>query len=254
MLPWPPGHRIAWNMRLPEIQGVIRRRMLVNFRVEPEVIQRQLPGKFRPKLHAGSAIAGICLIRLEQIRPKGLPRMLGISSENAAHRIAVIWYDETDQPREGVFIPRRDTNSRLNYLAGGRLFPGEHHPADFQIKTSLESINFAMKSKDGEVEVRLRAKAVKELPAGSSFATLTEASKFFEPGSLGYSVTSEGRRLDGVTLKTKRWAVEALEVEEVFSSYFADEGKFPRSSVSFDCALLMRDIEHEWHSAPDLYV
>src|ERR1043166_2387439 len=101
-------------MRLPQIHGIIRRRILVNFRIDPEVIQRQLPPKFVPKLHAGSAIAGICLIRLEQIRPTGLPSFLGLSSENAAHRIAVLWKNEADQMEEGVFIPRRDTNSRLN--------------------------------------------------------------------------------------------------------------------------------------------
>ena len=78
-------------MKLPIIQGLIRRRILVNFRVDPAIIQRQLPSRFRPKLHAGSAIAGICLIRLEQIRPKHLPGVLGHSSENAAHRIAVLW-------------------------------------------------------------------------------------------------------------------------------------------------------------------
>ena len=43
-------------------------------------------------------------------------------------------------------------------------------------------------------------------------------------------------------------------MEQVYSSYFADEKKIPKGSVDFDCALLMRDIEHEWHSAPDLYV
>ncbi|HEY2329337.1 MAG TPA: DUF2071 domain-containing protein [Verrucomicrobiae bacterium] len=77
-------------MRLPKIHGIIRRRMLVNFRVDPEIIQRQLPKRFRPKLHNGFAIAGICLIRLEQIRPKYFPSFLGVSSENAAHRIAVL--------------------------------------------------------------------------------------------------------------------------------------------------------------------
>ena len=56
-------------MRLPTIEGIIRRRILVNFRVDPQVIQSVLPSRFRPKLHQGQAIAGICLIRLEHIRP-----------------------------------------------------------------------------------------------------------------------------------------------------------------------------------------
>jgi hypothetical protein len=74
----------------------------VNFRVPPEIIQRQLPRPFVPKLHNGHAIAGICLIRLEEIRPKRFPRMLGLSSENAAHRIAVRWEDSTGA-HEGVY-------------------------------------------------------------------------------------------------------------------------------------------------------
>jgi len=67
-------------------------------------------------------------------------------------------------------------------------------------------------------------------------------------------VTAQGNRLDGLKLKTKTWRVEPLKVEEVFSSYFADETKFPKGSVEFDCALIMRNIEHQWLSEPDLYV
>ena len=54
-------------MKLPTIQGVIRRRLLVNFRVDRNVMQRALPSRFRPKLQAGHAIAGIFPIRPEDI-------------------------------------------------------------------------------------------------------------------------------------------------------------------------------------------
>ena len=74
---------------LPIIRGVIDRRILVNFTVDPAVAAKLLPRPFRPKLVNGIAVAGICLIRLKQIRPRGWPAILGISSENAAHRIGV---------------------------------------------------------------------------------------------------------------------------------------------------------------------
>jgi len=241
-------------MRLPLIQGVIRRRILVNFRVVPEVLQRQLPARFRPKLHAGSAIAGICLIRLEQIRPKLIPTAFGHSSENAAHRMAVLWENDHGETHEGVFISRRDTSSLLNHLAGGRLFPGEHHHADFQVQDSDQRIDLKMKSRDRQVTVAVQGRTDSELPLSSRFKDLSEASGFFEPGSIGYSVTTQSNRLDGLKLKTKTWRVEPLKVEEVFSSYFADESKFPKGSVEFDCALIMRNIEHQWLSEPDLYV
>jgi Uncharacterized conserved protein (COG2071) len=241
-------------MKLPVIQGIIRRRILVNFRVDPEIIQSQLPTGFQPKLHAGHAIAGICLIRLEEIRPRLLPAPLGVTSENAAHRIAILWRDGSGNPREGVFIPRRDTSSYLNHLAGGRLFPGEHHRADFTVSDTSNAVDIRMNSSDGDVALKVRGRVADRLSDGSSFSTLEEASAFFEPGSLGYSVTTDPGRLDGISLKTKTWKVEPLEIDELYSSYFSDQSRFPRGSIAFDCALIMRDIEHEWHGADDLYV
>src|SRR5437868_2568674 len=142
-------------MRLPTIQGVIRRRILVNFRADPGVIQSQLPARFRPKLQEGKAVVGICLIRLEHLRPRMMPEAVGFSSENAAHRIAVLWDDEQGVTREGVFIPRRDTNSPVNYLLGGRVFPGEHHRAEFDIHETPTDLSVSMRSFDGSVAVKV---------------------------------------------------------------------------------------------------
>jgi uncharacterized protein DUF2071 len=146
--PSPPPSRQRFGkkyMKLPSIRGVIRRRILVNFRVQPEVIQAQIPSRFRPKLHAGSAIAGICLIRLEAIRPRFVPSVLGVRNENAAHRIAVLWDDDTGVKREGVFIPGRDTGSVLNELAGGRVFPVRTSPG----KLSSSLVRWAYRSRHG---------------------------------------------------------------------------------------------------------
>ena len=107
-------------MRLPTIRGLIRRRLLVNFRVNAEVMQRFLPAPFRPKLHHGYAIAGICLIRPEQVRPAGLPACLGISSENAAHRIAVLWDEPSGETAAAETSPVMSLPSRGR---GGHVAP-----------------------------------------------------------------------------------------------------------------------------------
>ena len=239
-------------MRIPVIKGTIKRRLLVNFRADPAAVQRILPQSFRPKLHRGFSLIGICLIRLEQIRPAGLPSALGLSSENAAHRIAVEWTEGGIQ-REGVFIPRRDTGSFLNRVAGGRVFPGEHHAASFSVVDTGRHLDFSMRSQDGSVAVKVVGDDADSLPASSCFGSLVEASAFFEGGSLGYSVTRDGERLDGLLLRTLDWRVRALSVTEVHSSFFADRQRFPDGSIEFDHALIMRDILHEWHKAEDLY-
>jgi hypothetical protein len=239
-------------MRMPKIKGLIRRRLLINYRVDPSVIQRHLPAPFRPKLQNGYAVAGVCLIRLERIRPNLVPSTLGVSSENAAHRIAVRWEDESGV-REGVYIPRRDTSSWINRLAGGRVFPGGHNPARFEVQESANHIHLRMESLDQRVKVQVLGTLSAHLSPDSCFKSIDEASRFFESGALGYSATAQADRLDGIELRTQEWKVEPLQVEELYSSYFADRALFPQGSCSFDCALIMRNVQHEWYAANDLY-
>jgi uncharacterized protein YqjF (DUF2071 family) len=240
-------------MRLPTIQGIIRRRILANFRVDPHVMQAQLPRRFRPKLHNGFAVAGVCLIRLEHIRPKLMPEPIGFDSENAAHRVAVLW-DEAGETNEGVFISRRDTNSKLNSLLGGRVFPGEHHESSFEVRESGDAIALQMASSDETFRIAIGGRISDHMPSTSIFSSLEQASLFFEGGAVGYSVTSDDDRLDGLRLKTKEWRVVPMAVDHVYSSYFSDETRFPRESVEFDHALIMRNTAHEWQTVDDLYL
>lgn len=238
-------------MRLPVIRGVIDRRILVNYRVDPAVLARVLPPPFRPLTVAGHGIAGICLIRLREVRPRGLPAVLGVGSENAAHRVAVEW-TEDGRTREGVYIPRRDTSSRMNALAGGRLFPGEYHRARFEVEEGAGALRVSLASDDGETRVEVRARRADALPATSVFGSLEAASAFFERGAVGYSATREAGRFDGMELRTRVWEVEPLAVESVASSFFDDPDRFPPGSITLDCALLMRQVPHEWHGREPL--
>lgn len=238
-------------MKLPVIRGLIQRRILVNYRVDPQVLASLLPAPFRPKLLHGQAMAGICLIRLQGLRPRWLPQWLGISSENAAHRAAVQW-DDQGTPREGVFIRRRDSNSWLNAAVGGRLFPGVHHHARFEVRESGDQFHVAVRSDDGATQMSVTGRVASALPATSIFASLAEASAFFQAGSLGYSPNAAGNRYQGLELQCRNWQVEPLAVEEVSASFFGDESLFPPGSVEFDCALLMRNIDHEWHEREEL--
>jgi uncharacterized protein DUF2071 len=233
------------------VHGVIDRRILVNYRVKPEVLAKVLPKPFQPKLVNGSGMAGVCLIRLKKIRPRFLPSFLGISSENAAHRIAVEW-SAAGERRTGVFIPRRDSSSSLNTLVGGRLFPGEHHHSRFRVNERNDRYEVVLDSDDGRTHLSVAGRIAAELPETSVFHSLQEASDFFQQGSLGYSATRDAGRFDGLELRSFAWKVQPLAVEKVESSFFEDRSLFPPASVEFDCALLMRGIEHEWHGRQSL--
>ncbi|GAA0728369.1 DUF2071 domain-containing protein [Aquimarina litoralis] len=229
-------------MKIPKIKGIIDRRILINYRVDKEVLENYLPKPFKPKLVKGKGIVGICLIRLKEIRPKGLPKQIGISSENGAHRIAVEWH-ENGKLREGVYIPRRDTSSRLNSLAGGTIFPGVHHLAQFKVDEANGNYNVAFVS-DDDTTLSIEACETPKWNEESVFDDLNCVSDFFENGAVGYSPDNDD--FDGIELKAYNWKVSLLDVKNVQSSFFENENIFPKGSVKFDNALLMKDIEHEW--------
>lgn len=240
-------------MKAPVMAGVVERRLLVNYRTDPDVTARLLPAPLRPHLVRGHAVAGICLIRLGRLRPQPLPARIGLRTENAAHRIAVEW-DTPAGVATGVYIPRRDTGSWGTTLAGGRLFPGEHHRARFTVAEDDHDLRVAFRSVDNTGAVGIHARVSSTWPGSALFADLAEASAFFRQGCAGYSETANGHRLDGLELRSGSWAMEPVEVAEAHSTFFEDPALFPAGTATLDGALLMRDLPVTWHSLPPMPV
>ncbi|GHG27213.1 DUF2071 domain-containing protein [Streptomyces filamentosus] len=238
-------------MRQPRLASVIERRLLVNYRVAPDAAARLLPDPLRPQLVRGHAVAGICLLRLGEVRPVRAPRAVGLRSENAAHRIAVEW-DGPDGVETGVYIPRRDTASRLNVWAGGRVFPGEHGRADFEVHETPRRLRVALATRDGDTRVDVSVEVADALRGSELFADLAEASRFFRRGAKGFSATRSGRHLDGMELRTDAWHVEAGRISSVSSSFFDDPDRFPPGSATPDCVLLMRGVPVTWLPLPGM--
>lgn len=235
----------------PTMRATIQRRLLVNYRVAPEALAAVVPPPFRPVLVGGYGVAGICLIRLGNLRPAGLPQVLGLTSENAAHRVAVEW-DTADGPVTGVYIPRRDTSSRLAVALGGRAFPGRHHLARFDVEERDGSFRIELASRDGQARVRVDARQAQAVMAGSVFGRVEEASAFFRCAPVGYAATPTAGVFDGVALTASRWAIEPLELRKVRSSFFEDPSRFPEGTAVVDSAFLMTDLDSTWHAQPTL--
>ncbi|WP_116450844.1 DUF2071 domain-containing protein [Blastococcus litoris] len=238
-------------MRLPRIDGEIERRLLVNYRVDPDVLRPLLPSRFRPQTVDGAAVAGICLIRLGHLRPHGLPRPLGVAStENAAHRIAVEW-DGPDGVETGVYIPRRDSSSWLTVLLGGRAFPGVHSHARFEVTETDEDLRVAFRADDGEAAVGVHVRLTPELDHSALFTDVAAASAFFEAGAVGWSPDRAGG-VEGVRLATSAWRVDPAQVVSCRSSFFDDGLRFPAGSAELDSALVMRRVPVTWGALPSV--
>jgi len=234
-------------MELPVLTGTIDRRILINYRVKPEVVRALLPPHLEPLVVNGYASAGICLLRLKNIGMKYFPSFLKITSENAAHRFLVT-FKEGDGIMNGVYIPRRDTDSMLNVVVAGKMFSWPHHPASFQINEANGRYCVRMKSEDDHASLDVEAQIADGFPSDSMFESLAHASSCFQGCAVGVSPSIKSKTFKKIELKTNTWSVTPLQVRSLKSSYFEDKLLFPDGSIRFDHALLMERIQHEWLS------
>ena len=226
------------------VECTIERRLLVNYRIDPEVVERQLPAPFRPQVVSGWAVGGVCFIRLGNLRPNHFPSALGITTENVAHRFAVEWDDDAGT-QVGVFIPRRDTNSRVTALAGDRIFPGFHRMARFDVQEWGPGLRLGVDSRDGTLRLSVAARETRAVE-GELFTSSEQAIDFFRRGSLGFSPSGSSHELVGVRLQSQSWDALPVTIDEMRSSLFDDPQAFPKGSCTLDFGLVMRNLTARW--------
>lgn len=226
------------------VEGRIERRLLVNLRVDPDAIAAVLPAPLRPLTIDGWAMAGMCLIRFTDLRPARVPRALGLTTENLAHRFAVEW-DHDGALRAGVWIPERHTSSRLTAALGGRAFPAVHALADFHVHDTGDSISIDV-LRNHAVVASVRCTTATRPPDGSVFTSTATATQFFRDGSAGIAPARRGAS-HVVDLATGDWDLQPLRLVDARSSVL-DALLPPGSSCEWDSAFVVRDGACTWTS------
>ena len=226
------------------IEGVIDKRILVNYRIDPNYLEKILPSPFKPRLVNGYGVGGICLIRFKKMRPLWLPSLIGTSSENGTHRFCVEW-TKKGKLYNGIYVKQRFTNSRLHEFGGDKIFPGNLTFSNFKVSEKNGQYSVSFKSKNNEY-AHVEVQETHKFPTTSIFKTIEEASEDFRKDQIGYSPSNKGNLFKGVKLNTDCWEVSPLSLKEVKSSLFSDQNIFPKGSVEVDHILLMKNIAHNW--------
>lgn len=229
---------------LSALEGVIARRVLINFRADPQVVRALVPAPLEVVTHEGAAVVGVCLIRLAQLRPKGLAGFVGIASDSMAHRVAVR-RPTPEGPRDEVFVWQRHSDNALLTLLGGRPLPGVHHRARFHSVEDGSILRVEAFTADSRSDVSVSARRVREWIPSPLFPTLEAARAFFARGDRG--VLHSAGRLDAVPLGALEWSPSPLAVSRVRVAFFEDRQRFPSGSIAFDGAVLMDAVPHGWH-------
>lgn len=226
---------------LGSMRGRIRTRLLVNALVDPDEAARRLPAGLRPHVASEGTVVGCCLLDIADIRPAGVPAVVGTSLRAAGHRISVEWDDDAGTTTTGVYVPLRLTDSRAAIALGGRLFPGVHRRASITLSQADEGLMWLVEPGDdpGAYPVRVAASSTgaAAMPACEPIGgTCLSAEIGLSPGHRG---TLEAARMAPRHRQAER--VDVIELDAAFLTSFSTAVPGP--------SYLMRDVEVTWTRA-----
>ncbi len=230
------------DRRIPgAMRGTIRTRLLVNALVDPDEAARRLPAGLRPHVAGEGTVVGCCLLDIADIRPAGVPAIVGTSLRAAAHRISVEWDDDAGATTAGVYVPLRLTDSRAAIALGGRLFPGVHRRASVRLTRDDERLTWLVEAGDqpGAYSVRVAASSTGAAPMFACEpigGTCLSADVGLSPGHHG---TLEAARMTPRHRQAQR--VEVHDLDSAFLTSFSTAVPGP--------SYLMRDVDVTWTRA-----
>jgi hypothetical protein len=230
--------------------ATIDRQILVTYRASEDAVNALLPRPFRARLFKNQAIAALSLVRLKPPKPRLMPSLITTQPEHIAHQIAVEWNSNGDT-RAGWYILRRDTTAR-SVVLGGSIFPGKLFHGRFHVHEQDSRFRINCDSDDDQSHVRVDAFAADFLPKEAIFATLEEATTFLQPASTLYTSATPTGELEGMEIRPKDWPIRAMALWESTSTFL--ENLIPKESLTLDCAMLLRNVDYEWITAPALTV
>ena len=219
-------------MRFAPVRGVIERRLLVIYRLDPKVAKELLPPPWQARLIGGYAVAGIALAHLGRLRPAGLPPVAGLARESVTHGIAVEW-ESARSLYTGVFVTHHDS------AVAGRGRRLRRAPR-FTVDERTDGLRVAYTGRDRTVRVDVDVSLAANLAGSALFPDVRAASRFLELDGEGGAAW--GPRPKGLRLSARDRSIGAARVLSATSTVFANTSVFPPGSVHLDSALLMRDL------------
>lgn len=225
--------------RWGHVVGHIRRRLLVNYWVDPAEAASCLPDGVRP--HTGSnggVVVGCCMIELDDVRPWPMPTGVGVSLRAAAHRISCEAGSQ-ERPVRAVFVPSRLTNALLPVLAGGRLFPGVHQRAEVQV-SETDKLQWVVRDRGRGDPFSIAASAdlAKGRPTGGEVAEIVIGT------TLGLSPGHRRGSIQAIEMEPDHLDAQEVELVDVESEFIAGFSTAQQAET-----LVMTDARVIWRPA-----
>ena len=246
--------------------GAISRCWLLAFRTPAQGARGLVPSPLELMTLGPWAFFNVVVCEIDAMRPRGLPRWMGVRYRHAAYRL----YVEYRPPRlathdgqfpervGGLFFLRSDADWPLarfagNYALGSRVMSGlgnaltdfQFHPAAIAIDGNATSGRTAIRIRaDGGDAEAIIDPAPPSLPPGSPFASLDDAARFLKYEPAGIALQKDGGvNVVRITRDESKWRCRLVTAVNPCFEFFAGR------DVALELVYEMEPIEYRWNRA-----
>jgi hypothetical protein len=205
------------------------------------------------------AFWNVLACRVEDLRPAGVPAYLGVSYNHVAYRLHVRARTAEGEMLRGLYFVRSDAGSGLVGRFGNLLTDFRFHPAEVELSHAPDAdagdvLTIAVQGRgetDGNADALVRIAtstdraAASAPPAGSPFASASEADEFLKYCPLGLSVDLDRRylQLAEVIRDESAWREQPVRVIEAHWRFFEE---LDQDDLHLERATRVDPVDYRW--------
>lgn len=221
--------------------GLLRNCWLFAYGTPVEEARRLLPASLEPVVYGGAAFWNVVVCRIEGMRPKGVPPIVGFDYWHVAYRLYVRFRTKTGEPIEGLYFLRSDCDSRLMAAAGNLVTDFNFNVARIRIDETAEATQLTVESPTAPVQVLLNGN-VPSRPADSVFKDGTAAAAALKYKPFGISILPDGNaNIVRIIREESAWVAHEQNVVSATWGYFHDK------KVRFEGCYRVDPIQYQWN-------
>lgn len=212
---------------------------LLAFRARPEGVQGLLPPKLDAFTKDGWAYWNVVVSKVDRMRPRGVPRLLGSSYIHIAYRIYAQAKTRSGDMVEGLFFVRSDVDDAMMARMGNVMTDFRFHRSRIDWRSDDGALVVDVKGTDqarADAHVRLDLKASKGVTAPPAFLK-------YAPFGLATDGAGRRLRLAEVLRDEANWSERPVKVAEARWSLF---DSLAQQDLSLVGATEVAPIDYRW--------
>jgi hypothetical protein len=242
------------------MNGRLSECLLLSYRTPARTVRDLVPPCMELVTRDGWAFWNVVACTVENMRPAGVPRRLGVSYHHVAYRLLVRAKTADGATLRGLYFVRSDADSRLVSEFGNAMTDFRFHPATVELSraddngSELLTVSVRGTGQDGKGDALARVLAPRGdanvaadpmPPLGSPFHSAEEAAEFLKYCPLGLSVDLDGRylRLAEVVRDEKAWRERPVRVIEAHWPFLRALGQ---DQLHLERATRVAPIDYKW--------